>query len=83
MGKEPLLEETLTRWLDEQNLKGPLLFWIIKNRSSRKYSKFLSNLISPRLFNAIFYAIDHEALQNAGTRRIPLAELLSLSLIHI
>ena len=77
MGKEPLLEETLTRWLDEQNLKGPLLFWIIKNRSSRKYSKFLSNLISPRLFNAIFYAIDHEALQNAGTRRIPLAELLS------
>ncbi|AWT60061.1 MAG: Transcription elongation factor GreA [Candidatus Moanabacter tarae] len=77
MGKETLLEETLNRWLDEQNLKGPLLFWIIKNRNSRKYTKFLSNLISPRLFNAIFYAIDNEALQNAGTRRIPLADLLS------
>lgn len=77
MGKENLLEETLKRWLDEQNLKGPLLFWIIKNRNSRKYSKLLTDLISPRLFNAIFYAIDHEALQNAGTRRIPLVELLS------
>ena len=77
MGREALLEETLERWLDEQTFKGPLLFWIIKNRSSRKYSRLLNNLISPRLFSAIFYAIDYEALQNVGTRRIPLAELLS------
>ncbi len=75
--REELLEETLKRWLDEQTLKGPVLFWIIKNRRSRKYSKLLNNLVSPRLFSAIFYAIDYEALQNVGTRRIPLAELLS------
>ncbi|HAY99586.1 MAG TPA: transcription elongation factor GreAB, partial [Opitutae bacterium] len=31
----------------------------------------------PRLLAAMFYAIDYEALQNASTRRIPLADLLS------
>ena len=72
-----LLEETLRRWLDEQTIKGPLLHWVIKYRNSRKYSKLLNDLISPRLFKAIFYAIDHEALQNVAIRRIPLADFLS------
>ncbi len=74
---EEELDDTLHRWLEEQIIKGPLLLWILKNRHSRKFATLLSKLISPRLFNAIFYAIDHEALQNASARRIPLADILS------
>ncbi|MFP4260966.1 MAG: transcription elongation factor GreA [Opitutales bacterium] len=67
----------LDRWLKEQTIKGPLLFWVIKNRDSKKYSSIIAPLVNPRLLAAMFYAIDHEALQNASTRRIPLADLLS------
>ena len=34
-------------------------------------------MISPRLLAAIFYAIDYEALQSTGNRRITLADALS------
>src|SRR5690606_21326688 len=61
----------------EQNLRAPVLYWIVKNRGSRKFSSILKPLIGPRLLNAIFFAIDYEALQTAGTRKIPLAEILS------
>ena len=71
------LADTFKRWLVEQNLKAPVLTWILKNRQSKKYSEMLEGLMTPRLLNAIFFAIDYEALQNAGTRRIPLAELLN------
>lgn len=74
---DKFLKESLKKWLDEQALKGPLLYWVVRNRSSRKYSKLLHDLISPRLFKAILYAIDYEALQNAATRRMPLADILS------
>ncbi len=50
---------------------------MIKNRHSKKFAKLLHNLVTPRLLSAIFFAIDYEALQSAGTRRIPLAEALS------
>jgi transcription elongation GreA/GreB family factor len=72
-----LVRERLKQWLNEQTMKGPLLYWVVRNRNSRKYTKLLHDLISPRLFKAIFYAIDYEALQNVATRRIPLADLLS------
>jgi transcription elongation factor GreA len=71
------LAATLTRWQTEQNLRGPVLMWIVKNRHSRKFSRLLHDLISPRLLSSIFFAIDYEALETAGTRRIPLAEQLS------
>lgn len=71
------LGSTFKRWLVEQNLKAPVLTWILKNRQSKKYAKMLDGLMTPRLLNAIFFAIDYEALQNAGTRRIPLADLLN------
>jgi transcription elongation factor GreA len=71
------LPSTLMRWQTEQNLRAPVLLWIVKNRNSRKYSALLHDLIGPRLLNAIFFAIDYEALQTAGTRRIPLGEELS------
>ena len=74
--KEAEITTTFQRWLVEQNLKGPVLTWILKNRNTRKYSKLLSPLISSRLLSAIFWAIDYEALQTAGTRRIPLADQL-------
>src|SRR5690606_21543739 len=74
---EKELTETLSRWLTEQNLRAPVLYWIVKNRGSRKFSSILKPLIGPRLLNAIFFAIDYEALQTAGTRKIPLAEILS------
>jgi transcription elongation factor GreA len=67
----------LDRWLKEQTIKGPLLFWVVKNRASKKYGSIIDPLVNPRLLAAMFYAIDHEALQNASTRRIPLADLLS------
>ncbi len=73
---EEELAATLKRWLHEQNLRAPMLHWIVKNRQSRKYSRLLEDLISPRLLNAIFFAIDYEALQLAGARKIPLAEIL-------
>ncbi|KAF0094145.1 MAG: GreA/GreB family elongation factor [Puniceicoccaceae bacterium 5H] len=70
------LATTMRRWLVEQNLKAPVLAWILKNRSSRKYSPMLDGLMGPRLLSAIFFAIDYEALQNTSTRRIPLADLV-------
>lgn len=71
------LATTLVRWKTEQNLRAPVLLWVIKNRHSKKFAKLLNNLVTPRLLSAIFFAIDYEALQSAGTRRIPLAEALS------
>lgn len=67
----------LDRWLSDQTIKGPLLFWIVKNRASKKYESLIAPLISTKLLSAMFYAIDNEALQNASARRIPLADLLS------
>ena len=72
-----LLASTLQRWKLEQNLRAPVLLWIVKNRSSRKFAKLLSDMITPRLLSSIFFAIDYEALQTAGARRIPLADILS------
>ncbi len=71
---EDELKDTFVRWLNEQNLRGPVLLWIIKNRKSRKYGKLMEDILNPRLLNAIFYAIDYEALQNAGNKRIALAD---------
>jgi transcription elongation factor GreA-like protein len=71
------ISKTFDRWLVEQNLKAPVLTWILKNRSSRKYSAMLEGLMTPRLLSAIFFAIDYEALQNTSSRRIPLADLIS------
>jgi transcription elongation GreA/GreB family factor/transcription elongation factor GreA-like protein len=76
-GQSEELAATLARWKTEQNLRAPVLLWIIKNRHSKKFAKLLNNLVTPRLLSAIFFAIDYEALQSAGTRRIPLAEALS------
>jgi transcription elongation factor GreA len=74
--KGDLIAKTFQRWLVEQNLKGPVLSWILKNRGTRKYTAMLSPMINSRLLSAIFWAIDYEALQTAGTRRIPLADQL-------
>ncbi|MGA3006725.1 MAG: GreA/GreB family elongation factor [Opitutaceae bacterium] len=71
------LAAALKRWQTEQNLRAPVLLWIVKNRHSKKFAKLLAELITPRLLSAIFFAIDHEALQASNTRRIPLAEILS------
>jgi transcription elongation GreA/GreB family factor len=74
---EDELSATFKRWQQEQNLRAPVLLWIVKNRASRKYRKLLEGLIGPRLLASIFFAVDYEALQSAGTRRIQLAEYLS------
>ncbi len=76
-GQADELAAALNRWKTEQNLRAPVLLWIIKNRHSKKFGKLLHDLITPRLLGAIFFAIDYEALQSAGARRIPLAEALS------
>ncbi|MEN9635839.1 MAG: hypothetical protein RL077_4243 [Verrucomicrobiota bacterium] len=71
------LAATLNRWQTEQNLRAPVLLWIVKNRHSKKFAKLLNDLITPRLLSAILFAIDYEALQAASARRIPLADILS------
>lgn len=71
------LAATLKRWQTEQNLRAPVLLWIVKNRHSKKFAKLLNDLITPRLLNAIFFAIDYEALQASSARRIPLGDILS------
>jgi len=76
-GFEDELLETFVRWQKEQNLKEPVLLWIVKNRNSRKFGNLVRPMITPRLLNAIFYAIYYEALKISTTRRIPLAEILS------
>lgn len=72
-----LLTDTLKKWLDEQTLKGPVLYWIARNRNTRRFHRIVKNLISPRLFKAILNAVDSEALQLTSNRRILLAEFLS------
>ncbi|MBC2596413.1 GreA/GreB family elongation factor [Ruficoccus amylovorans] len=72
-----MVHEHFVRWLNEQNLKGPVLYWIVKNRNSRKFAKLVDGMVSPRMLNAILYAIDYEALQSTGNRRIQLADVLS------
>lgn len=72
-----LLVNSLSNWLDEQNLKAPVLLWLLKFRELAKFKDILKGLINPRLLTAVFSAIDYESLQNATTRRIPLAEILS------
>ncbi|MEC9123760.1 MAG: GreA/GreB family elongation factor, partial [Verrucomicrobiota bacterium] len=72
-----LLKKSLRTWLDEQTLKAPVLLWILKFREMAKFKDLLTGLIGPRLLTAVFSAIDYESLQNATTRRIPLAEILS------
>jgi transcription elongation factor GreA len=71
------LAASLKRWQIEQNLRAPVLLWIVKNRHSKKFAKLLNDLITPRLLSAVFFAIDYEALQAASARRIPLADILS------
>jgi transcription elongation factor GreA len=71
------LAEALKRWQIEQNLRAPVLLWIVKNRHSKKFAKLLNDLITPRLLGSIFFAIDNEALQSASARRIPLGDILS------
>jgi len=69
--------ECFRRWLNEQTLKSSVLLWIIRNRHSRKFAKLVDGMINARLLAAVFYAIDYEALQNTGNRRIVLADALS------
>ena len=76
-GMNERVDYCLNRWLSDQTIKGPLLFWLVKNRGSKKYEAIINPLISTNLLSAMFYAIDNEALQNASARRIPLADLLS------
>jgi len=71
------LAATLQRWQTEQNLRAPVLLWIVKNRHSKKFARLVQELITPRLLSAVFFAIDYEALQSASSRRIPLADILS------
>jgi len=72
-----LLVSSLNSWLDEQNLKAPVLLWMLKFRNLSKFQDLLAGMINPRLLTAVFSAIDYESLRNATSRRIPLAEILS------
>ncbi|MCC6414771.1 MAG: transcription elongation factor GreAB, partial [Opitutaceae bacterium] len=49
------LAAALKRWQTEQNLRAPVLLWIVKNRHSKKFAKLLNDLITPRLLSAIYF----------------------------
>jgi transcription elongation factor GreA-like protein len=53
-----LLVKSLSNWLDEQNLKAPVLLWLLKFRELAKFKDILKGLINPRLLTAVFSAID-------------------------
>ncbi len=72
--KVDLLAKSLDRWLNDQTIRGPILLWMLKNRGSRKFGEMIHGFVNPRFLKAIFFAIDFESLQNASTRRIPLAD---------
>ncbi len=76
-GQEQRVGGCFRRWLDEQTIRGPVLYWIIKNRNSKKFHALTDPMMEPRLLAAAFFAIDNEALHSTGTRRIPLADLIS------
>lgn len=75
--KEELLATSFDRWLNDQTIRGPILLWLLKNRGSRKYANLVDPFVNARLLKAIFFAIDFESLQNASTRRIPLADAIT------
>lgn len=72
----PFLAEKLRQWLSEQSLKSPVLLWMIKNRNIKKFREVLNPLMEPHFLYAILQAVDNEALQQTGNRRIPLADAL-------
>ncbi|MGB0371656.1 MAG: GreA/GreB family elongation factor [Opitutales bacterium] len=74
--QEATVGKCFRNWLNEKTIKAPVLFWIVKNRNSRKYIKTIDPLMEPGFLKAVFDAIDNEALQMSGNRRIPLAELI-------
>ena len=75
--KESELRAELERWLNEQQLSEPVLCWIVKNRATARRQKLFVNLMNQNLLRAIFKAVEDEALKNASSRRIQLAELVS------
>ena len=74
---QALVRDYLVRWLNDQNLDGPLIQWIVKNRASSRFSELLEGLVGPRLLSNMLYAIDTETLRSVTSRRIPLADLVS------
>ena len=71
------LKHNLTSWLMDQSIKGPVLFWMIKNRQAKKLSSLFEGMVNPKLLSCVFSAIDHISLHSDSTRRIPLADLIS------
>jgi len=74
-----LIKAHLKKWLSEQTLNGPVIYWIVKNRNIKDYSDILEDLIGEDLFSALLAAIDDCALQRettVTTAKIPLAEEL-------
>ena len=64
------------QWLESRELRAPVIIWVIKNRSSKKYADIVARLINPTLLAAILGSVDTEALESNSTARIPLANEL-------
>lgn len=71
-----LIEEAFKKWLHENTFKGAVLYWIVKNRNTRRFAHFTKGLINTKLFSSILAAIDAEALQSSTNRRVLLADIL-------
>lgn len=72
-----LIEESFNKWLNERTFRGPVLYWVVKNRNTKRFHRLVKDILNHRLLSAILYAIESEALQLTSNRRILLADFLS------
>ena len=75
-GLEKELASKLADWVDRRQAAGPVLIWVIKNRSSKRHAEALSRLSGASLLRAILAAIGDDALASNSTARNPLANEL-------
>jgi transcription elongation GreA/GreB family factor len=75
-GLEKDLANKLADWVDRRQAAGPVLIWVVKNRSSKRHAEVLSRLSGSSLLRAILAAIGDDALASNSTARNPLANEL-------
>lgn len=69
MDCEKLLIKSIKKWFQDKSMKPSILYWVIKNRSNKKYMNLIKEFINTELLNAIFASIELDALQKEKTKK--------------
>lgn len=72
-----LIEDAFNKWLNERSFRGPVLYWVVKNRNTKRFHRLVKDILNHRLLSAILYAIESEALLLTTNKRILLSDFLS------